>query len=106
MAAVATATRTIAYRNALHLIESPVNLLHMIYLLLFFVMLLGMPLSAASQAQIRTLYHSLDPFSVSQQLAFYSLYANSQEGKAALDRACVLLSGRNDTSVQLNSLPL
>lgn len=65
-----------------------------------------MPLSAVSQAQIRTLYHSLDPYSVSQQLAFYSLYANSQEGKAALDRACMLLSGRNDSSTPLNSLSL
>jgi len=44
-------------------------------------------------AQIKTLYNSLDPKSVSQHLAFYQLYPNSEEGRKALSLAWKLLSG-------------
>lgn len=65
--------------------------------------------SAASPSKIRTLYNSLDPKSVSQNLAFYELYSGSPEGKAALNRAWMLLS--NGASIDqwdlksLSSLP-
>jgi regulator of sirC expression with transglutaminase-like and TPR domain len=38
-----------------------------------------------------TSYFSLDPLSISQQIAFYQLYPDTQEGKIALQKACDLL---------------
>ncbi len=43
---------------------------------------------------IRTLYHTLDPVSVSQMLSFYALYPESVEGKKALSRAQALLGNQ------------
>ncbi len=40
-----------------------------------------------------TLYSSLDPTSISQNLAFYQLYPSTQPGKQALQRAWSLLAG-------------
>ncbi|MGE3954423.1 MAG: transglutaminase family protein [Parachlamydiales bacterium] len=53
------------------------------------------------------LYHSLDPHSVSEQLAFYELYPTSREGQMAGERVCQLL-GITDpsSSVGLSTLPL
>jgi hypothetical protein len=39
---------------------------------------------------------SLDPLSVSEHLAFYELYSDTQEGKKALTHAWNLLSGEKD----------
>src|SRR5580700_8977231 len=51
-------------------------------------------LSSEMQASgIRTLFNSLDPYSVSQHLAFYELYPETKEGKAALKHAWSLLGG-------------
>lgn len=63
-----------------------------IFFLLFSTQLGAKP---ASQAKIRALYNSLDPKSVSQHLAFYELYGDSQEGKMALQDVSRLLSGEN-----------
>lgn len=41
---------------------------------------------------LSTVYHSLDPTSIRQQLAFYSLYPNTSEGNRAKARALILLS--------------
>ncbi len=41
----------------------------------------------------KTLFYSLKPTSVSQALAFYELYPDSEEGKAALQRVNKLLGG-------------
>ena len=53
------------------------------------------------------LYHSLDPHSVTQQLAFYELYPHTREGKLAGERVCQLL-GITDplSSSSLTQLPL
>lgn len=51
-----------------------------------------------SPGKMRTLYNSLDKFSVAQHLAFYSLYPQSQEGQMALQHAWRLLSSRNETA--------
>ena len=46
---------------------------------------------------LKALYHSLDPQSVTQHVAFYELYSDSKEGQEALNRAWQLLSqGRLD----------
>lgn len=55
---------------------------------------------SASALKIRTLYHSLDPRSVSQHLALYELYPDSPEGIQALKKAWNLLEG------EAYSLPL
>lgn len=44
-------------------------------------------------SSLKTLFSSLDPHSVSQHLAFYELYPETNEGKASLKRAWWLLSG-------------
>ncbi len=44
-----------------------------------------------SPAKTRTLYHSLDPSSIAEQLAFYQLYPQSDYGKAALQNGLKLL---------------
>ena len=41
---------------------------------------------------LSTVYHSLDPLSIRQQLAFYSLYPETSEGKRAKARALILLT--------------
>lgn len=45
------------------------------------------------QSPLKTVYNSLDPLSVSQHLAFYTLYSETEEGKEALKDAWKLLSG-------------
>ncbi len=55
---------------------------------LFFTPLLAKPLSPL---EVNTLYHSLRPDSISEQLAFYSLYPSSAAGRQALDQAWHLL---------------
>lgn len=52
-----------------------------------------------SPAKIRTLYNSLDQNSVAQQLAFYELYGNTQEGKLCLRQAWRLLSGGDANNI-------
>lgn len=47
-----------------------------------------------SDQKVRMLYNSLDPYSISQHLAFYELYAHKQEGQQALQHAWQLLSGQ------------
>lgn len=47
-----------------------------------------------TQAKLRTLYNSLDPLSVSQHLAFYELYPQTDWGQKALNEAWRLLAGR------------
>jgi tetratricopeptide (TPR) repeat protein len=46
-----------------------------------------------AESSLKSLFNSLDPFSVSQHLAFYELYSETNEGKASLKRAWRLLSG-------------
>lgn len=43
-------------------------------------------------AQIKTLYSSLDPKSLIQHMAFYELYPETEEGKKAIDHAWSLMS--------------
>lgn len=55
-----------------------------------------------SSKKIKTLYTSLDPYSVVQHLAFYDLYSSTPEGQMALDRAIALLSQRQPKSQELS----
>ena len=48
-----------------------------------------------TQSSLKSLFNSLDPYSVSQHLAFYELYPKSPEGRTALKHAWDLLSGEN-----------
>jgi regulator of sirC expression with transglutaminase-like and TPR domain len=57
----------------------------------FLLLLFTIPLHAN-----RTLYHSLDPLSLSQHLAFYDLYPDTAEGKKALAHSWKLLGGSNE----------
>jgi regulator of sirC expression with transglutaminase-like and TPR domain len=75
-------------------------------LLLFLTILWTGSVEAATPAQIRTVYHTLNPNSVAQQLAFYTLYPQSQEGQNSLQCAWVLLSGRNAPQVPIDALSL
>lgn len=53
-------------------------------------------------ADVKTLYSSLDPASISKQLAFYQLYPESDQGKQALSRAWQLLGA---SSENIHSIP-
>ncbi len=55
--------------------------------------------------KLRTLLSSLDPKSVSQNLAFYQLYPETTEGHTALQRAWGLISGRPGQPGALAALP-
>lgn len=49
--------------------------------------------SQAAKLSLKSLFNTLDPLSISQHLAFYELYPDTAEGKAALKRAWELLGG-------------
>jgi len=49
----------------------------------------------SAQSPLNALLCSLDPYCVSEHLAFYALYPETKEGKQALNRAWQLLSGGN-----------
>lgn len=49
--------------------------------------------SQTAKLSLQSLYNTLDPLSISQHLAFYELYPQTNEGKAALKRAWELLGG-------------
>ncbi len=71
------------------------------YLLIFFCCFL-FSLSAASHT---ALYNSLDPYSISEHLAFYELYKDTEEGKRALQDAWRLLA-QNSGEEHHTPLPL
>lgn len=60
---------------------------------------------SANASKIRALYNSLDPYSVSQHLALYELYPDTDEGKYSLTLAWNLLTGNSDFTTPL-SIPL
>jgi regulator of sirC expression with transglutaminase-like and TPR domain len=55
--------------------------------------------------QISSLYQSLDPLSITQNLAFYELYPTSKEGKLSLQNAWRLLCGEGIISSSPLTLP-
>lgn len=57
-----------------------------------------------SEQKLKALYNSLDPYSVSQHLAFYELYATRPLGQQALKEAWMLLSGINTNTSPYSSL--
>jgi len=57
----------------------------------FFFLFICIRVMAFSTPHLDSLYHSLDPLSITQNLAFYELYPTSQEGSLALQRAWRLL---------------
>lgn len=58
--------------------------------------------SHQNERHITTLYSGLDPLSVSEHLALYTLYPFSEPGQRALKEAALLLTGANDAlSVEL-----
>ncbi|MBA3958261.1 MAG: tetratricopeptide repeat protein [Parachlamydiaceae bacterium] len=65
------------------------------FLLIGLVLMSAIP---ATPGKIRTLYNSLDPYSIAQHLAFYELYPTSTEGQQALQDAWNLLNG-SSTSI-------
>lgn len=50
---------------------------------------------------VKTLVNRLDPTSISEALAFYTLYPGTEEGKMALKRASHLLTGSQEHAVDL-----
>lgn len=60
---------------------------------LLWLLLLPSALFADSPQHVRTLYNSLDIQSISQHLAFYELYPNTEEGRLALNQAWRLMAG-------------
>ncbi len=61
--------------------------------------------SALCADNVRTLYISLDPLSVSQHLALHELYPDTPEGQAALQKAWALLSQKEAPSYS-TSIPV
>ena len=51
-----------------------------------------------SDASIKSLYSSLDPYSLTQHMAFYELYPETTEGKKSIDHAWSLLRAGNKTA--------
>ena len=67
---------------------------------------LGALSSSETPSSLKTLYNTLDPLSVSEHLAFYELYPQTEEGKEALTTAWQLLSGKRLLSEEeITSLP-
>ena len=62
-------------------------------LLLISIFFFFLPLQA-NERKVKTLYNSLDPYSIAQQLTFYELHPNSPEGQKALRRGWELLGGK------------
>lgn len=63
-------------------------------------LLLSVPLSGNPylSSHLSSLYHSLDPLSIVQNLSFYDLYPETEEGKLALKRAWRLLCDEESIS--------
>ena len=59
------------------------------------------------ESSLKTLFNSLDPYSVSQHLAFYELYPGTKEGKDSLQRAWGLLrEGPVSEKESVTALPI
>ncbi len=70
-----------------------------------FLLLLSSSLFAATSS-ISSLYSSLDPYSLTQAMAFYELYPNTPEGQKAIQRANTLLrQGQIDATLPQFLLP-
>lgn len=69
------------------------------FLVLIFISQHPLEALPISQGKVKALYSSLDPYSISQHLAFYELYGRTQEGKKAFHHALSLLSGENNQSI-------
>lgn len=65
-----------------------------IHIFFFLCGLCGEISAAPSERKVKTLYNSLDPFSIAQQSAFYELHPNTPEGIKALNRVWELFGGR------------
>lgn len=57
-------------------------------------------------ARLSSLFHSLDPLSIVQNLSFYELYPDSEEGKLALQKAWELLYAEETKKENLSLLTL
>ncbi len=55
-----------------------------------------------SSAQLKTMYHSLDPYSIAEKCTFYSLYPATAEGKKALSDTWQLISKHRPQKSQLD----
>ena len=64
--------------------------------------LLFLFLSITPKEKIDTLYHKIDPYSISKQLAFYELYPDTDIGKKALQRALDLVNIHRPLSDQID----
>jgi 4-alpha-glucanotransferase len=94
---------TYRYRTCVEEFTSHAGLLGAMKKILLLLLLAIAPLYSSAT---RALYHTLDPLSVSQHLAFYELYSDTEEGKEALRRAWQLLSGQSLTEMEVaTSLP-
>jgi tetratricopeptide (TPR) repeat protein len=59
-------------------------------------------LSITAKERIDTLYHKIDPYSISKQLAFYELYPQTETGNRALRRALDLINIHRPLSEQID----
>src|SRR3984957_2781615 len=63
------------------------------------------PAFAKCTSPLKTLFNTLDPLSVSEHLAFYELYSDTNEGQQALKTAWQLLSSENSSIEENNTSP-
>ena len=60
------------------------------------------PAPTAEEAKLKSLFNSLDPLSITQQLAFYELYRDTALGDKALRRAWFLMNGGKEVDGPAN----
>lgn len=71
-----------------------------------FTLLINFSINPLGATSPNTLYHSLDPLSVQEHLAYYRAYPESEEGRKALEHAWQLLAGDNHTETLAPQLTL
>lgn len=70
----------------------------------FLIILLLVSTYLQADAKSASYYNTLNPYSVSEQLAFYELYPNTKEGRAALKKTFSLLGSSKSGSISLTTL--
>jgi len=68
---------------------------------IYFFLLFSLCAFAKTSGEIRALFSSLDPYSVSQNFAFYKLYPETNEGKKAFKRAWGLLDQNKEIDLDI-----
>jgi len=69
--------------------------------LVCFFLLFNLSVFSKTPGELRALFSSLNPYSVSQNFAFYELYPETQEGKKAFKRAWQILNQNKEVDLDI-----